>query len=86
MIPKIVRMPPKVVNFPIPGCLSHLISYTPEPDMCFIFPSSVAHSVTPNPSDRPRVSIAMDTLFTLKEYTRDEALLPPPTDWKEFEL
>ena len=63
-----------------------VISYTPKEDMCFIFPSNIAHSVSPNPNDRPRVSIAMDTLFTLKKYTRDEALLPPPTDWKEFVL
>ena len=62
------------------------LSYTPEEDLCFIFPSNIAHSVSPNESDRPRISIAMDTLFTLKKYTRDEPLLPPPKDWAEFEL
>ena len=65
---------------------SDFVSWTPEPDMCLLFPSSITHSVSPNPSDRPRISVAMDTLFTLKEYIRDEPLFPPPADWKEFEL
>ena len=51
-----------------------------------MFPSNVPHSVSPNKSKRPRISIAMDTLFTLKEYVLDEQLLPPPSDWKEYEL
>lgn len=63
-----------------------VVSYTPEPDMCFIFPSGIAHSVSPNGSNRARISIAMDTLFTLKKYTRDEPLLPPPSEWKQLEL
>jgi len=50
------------------------------------FPSSIAHSVSPNPSDRPRISIAIDTLFTLKEYIRDEPLWPPSADLKQFDL
>ena len=62
------------------------VSFVPKPDMCVIFPSSIAHSVSPNNSDRPRISIAMDTLFTLKEYVRDEPLFPPPSDWKEYSL
>ena len=62
------------------------ISYTPQADTCLIFPSNIVHSVSPNTSDRARISIAMDTLFTLKKYTRDEALLPPPSDWRELRL
>lgn len=62
------------------------VSYTPKPDLCLIFPSNIPHSVSPNTSKRSRISIAMDTLFTLKEYVLDEPLLPPPSDWKEYEL
>ncbi len=62
------------------------LSYSPKEDICLIFPSDIAHSVSPNPSHKPRISIAMDTLFTLQNYHRDEPLLPPPSDWREFPL
>ena len=62
------------------------ISYTPQPDLCLVFPSSLHHGVTKNSSSRPRLSIAVDTLFTLREYTRDEPLLPPPGDWREYPM
>lgn len=62
------------------------VSLTPAPDLCLMFPSNIAHSVSPNKSTRPRISIAMDTLFTLKEYVLDEPLLPPPSDWKAYEM
>ncbi len=65
---------------------SNVVSYTPKPDLCLIFPSNIAHSVSPNIDERARISIAMDTLFTLKKNIRDEPLLPPPSDWKEFKL
>ena len=64
----------------------NFFSYTLKADLCLMFPSNIAHSVSSNEGERPRISIAMDTLFTLKEYVRDEPLLPPPSDWKEYEL
>ena len=60
------------------------LCFEPKEDTCLIFPSSLAHSVSENPSEQPRLSIAMDTLFTLRRYQRDEPLLPPPSDWREF--
>ncbi len=56
-------------------------SIDPQEDLCLIFPSSLVHSVSPNASVHPRISIAMDALFTLKQYTQDEPLLPPPSTW-----
>ena len=62
------------------------VSYPPEEDVCLIFPSNIVHSVSPNPSEKPRISVAMDTLLTLKEYKRDEPLLPPVSDWRQYQL
>ena len=54
--------------------------------MYYIFPSSIAHSVSPNMGKSARISVSADTLFTLKQYIQDEPLLPPPIEWKAFDL
>jgi uncharacterized protein (TIGR02466 family) len=63
---------------------ANFYSIRPREDLCLVFPSSLVHGVSPNQSANPRISIAMDGLFTLKEYTRDEPLLPPPNTWRRL--
>lgn len=74
-----------IVYYPDASCKSATsYSFSPEEDVCLIFPSSLTHSASPNTTDRPRISISMDGMFTLKKYQRDEPLLPPPETWKKI--
>jgi uncharacterized protein (TIGR02466 family) len=52
-------------------------------DMIIVFPSNITHAVQPNRSSRPRVSIAIDTFFTLRSDVDDEEFFLPPLDkWR----
>ena len=52
-------------------------------DMIIVFPSNITHAVHPNRSSRPRVSIAIDTFFTLRSDVDDEEFFLPPLDkWR----
>jgi len=65
---------------------ANTISITPEENLCLIFPSYIVHGVPHNNNKEPRISLAMDGLFTLKQYESDEPLLPPVSQWKKLAL
>ncbi|MBI83614.1 MAG: hypothetical protein CMJ81_10485 [Planctomycetaceae bacterium] len=63
--------------------LSKEIQLPVAEDMAVVFPSNVTHSVHPNRSSRPRISIATDTFFTLRKDVDDEEFFLPPLDkWR----
>jgi hypothetical protein len=57
------------------------LQITPEDDLYLIFPAKTMHCTTPNFSDKPRYSIAIDILMTLKETKNIEYALPPIKNW-----
>ena len=58
------------------------INLNPGQDDLLIFPSKAFHTVTPNSSTTPRISIAVDLLTTVKDPTGLEYVLPEPDTWK----
>ena len=53
-----------------------------EDDLYIIFPAKTSHATNKNESNKPRYSIAIDILMTLKETKNIEYCLPPIKDWK----
>ena len=58
------------------------INLNPGQDELLIFPSKAIHTIAPNRSTTPRISIAVDILATVKETKGLEYVLPNLDTWK----
>ena len=63
---------------------SKQISIKPSSDMFIIFPAKVSHRTQNQTSSKPRYSIAIDIVATLKESNNTEYALPPLTQWSKI--
>jgi uncharacterized protein (TIGR02466 family) len=62
--------------------------YAPVPGRLILFPAKLSHSVEPNTTDDPRISISFDLVITSRggaEDGRHEFLMPPPVLWSRVD-
>ena len=58
------------------------IKIDPLNDSYIVFPAKTSHCTTPNLTEEPRYSIAIDIVMTLKETSNIEYCLPPIKNWE----
>jgi len=63
--------------------LNHITYGSRSGDM-IIFPSHLQHRTDPNQTDKPRISIGIDVLLTMKKGYTSEHNFPCPTTWKKL--